>query len=572
MFRCPLGCLLCLIALPVCAQHVKLAASHPADQATGVLLSDSLHLRFSDAVDVESLESIRLQKGVEVAGKEITDQEITDQGDGGNVDVRRSTDLTGASITIVPTQFLAPNQSYRIVGERGLRAVNGTPIQPFVIEFHTGNKSAVDGAGLRFAAQTFDKTRSMTTVLFGPDRKLYAASAFGEIACWDVDATGKPSNRTVVFQDPTRSRQFIDLEWDPRASSDDLVLWVSYAERLTAKTDPRYFFTGKISRLRIGDSKILEEHVVVSGLPHGREVQGGHETLPHQPNGLCFKEGMLYQSVGSTSSSGGPANWGIPEQLLSGCVLEIDYQRIGDQTVDVFPGSGTFDPFAKSSLIKHFATGVRNALEILAHSNGRLYTAVNINDRGKRSDGVPDDPDIPGDQNELIKMVTPDHESLFILQRGRHYGFPNPTLGHYVLNGGNPTKDEDPFEIADYPVGTMPEDGFAPELMYPIWRWGGTSPNGMIEYRPPMEHPLASAILCCFYSAGDVAAMVLGDDGMPVQVAKLRGERGKLQFTGPLDITQDTATGSLYVSDFGKQSAFGSDGSMVWLRPILGSK
>ena len=48
-------------------------------------------------------------------------------------------------------------------------------------------------------------------------------------------------------------------------------------------------------------------------------------------------------------------------------------------------------------------------------------------------------------------------------------------------------------------------------------------------------HPLASAILCCFYSANDVAAMVLGDDGMPVRISKLRGNRGKLQFTGPLD-------------------------------------
>ena len=41
-----------------------------------------------------------------------------------------------------------------------------------------------------------------------------------------------------------------------------------------------------------------------------------------------FKDGKLYQSVGSTSSSGGPANWGIPEQPLSACILEIDFERI----------------------------------------------------------------------------------------------------------------------------------------------------------------------------------------------------------------------------------------------------
>ena len=42
-----------------------------------------------------------------------------------------------------------------------------------------------------------------------------------------------------------------------------------------------------------------------------------------------------------------------------------------------------------------FATGVCNALEILPQSNGRLYTATHINDRGGRRDGVPDDSEFP---------------------------------------------------------------------------------------------------------------------------------------------------------------------------------
>ncbi len=252
--------------------------------------------------------------------------------------------------------------------------------------------------------------------------------------------------------------------------------------------------------------------------------------------------------------------------MLSACILEIDVARI-QKPQDVHPKTG-YDPFGADAPVRIFATGVRNALEIIVHSNGNLYTATNINDREGRGDGVPDDPDIPGNQNALIKQTTPNHESIYLLKRGRHYGFPNPARKQYVLNGGNPTAKVDPFEIPDYPVGTRPETGFAPELMYPIWQYGGTSPDGMIEYLPDFPHPLRHALLCCFYSAGDIAVMPLGADGLPTSVAKLRGREGKLRFRGPLDITMDRSSGILYIADFGTQGRFGADGSLVMLRPL----
>jgi hypothetical protein len=106
--------------------------------------------------------------------------------------------------------------------------------------------------------------------------------------------------------------------------------------------------------------------------------------------------------------------------------------------------------------------------------------------------------------------------------------------------------------------------------MYPLWQHGGTSPNGMIEYLPKSPHPLRNALIVCFYSAGDIAAIPLGNDGMPTSIAKLRGPTGKLRFNGPLDITMDPDTGILYIADFGVQSKFGADGSMVMLRPTFG--
>ena len=64
--------------------------------------------------------------------------------------------------------------------------------------------------------------------------------------------------------------------------------------------------------------------------------------------------------------------------------------------------------------------------------------------------------------------------------------------------------------------------------------------------------------------------MPLDKNGMPSAVEKLRSPKNKLAFMGPLDLTQDPKTGSLYVADFGTQSKFGANGSMIWLEPVLG--
>jgi hypothetical protein len=532
------------------AESFELAGSHPAAHASAVPISSSLHLRFSEPVDLETLHELTLHR-LDGAREQ-------------HVAVDATSDLGGAAITLSPPELLEPAAPYEIRGSKALRSRSGKPLQPFRLRFTTSSGAVKPDARLVFTAERFDTTRSMTTVLFGPDRKLYAADAFGTLVSWDVEADGAPVRKSVVLRDPAESRQYIDLEWDPEASAARLVLWVSYGERL-APGDERHFFTGTVARVTLGGD--VREEVILRGLPHGREKIGGFESLPHQPNGLAFRDGRLYQSVGSTTSSGGPPNWGIIEQPLSASILEIDHRRVA-APLDLHPGA-RYDAAASGAPVRIFATGVRNALEIVAHTNGRLYTATNINDRPGRGDGVPDDPDIPGDQNALVTRTTPDHECLYVLERGRHYGFPNPARGQYVLAGGNPTAGEDPFEIADYPVGTQPEPGFAPELCYPLWVHGGTSPDGLIEYLPGFEHPLRHALLACFFSAGDIAAMPIAENGLPASIEKLRSPRGKLRFAGPLDITQDPRTGILYVADFGKQGSFGADGSMVLLRPAL---
>ena len=548
----PLVALSLLTLLSAQSLEAELVASDisPSDGERNVELSTSIRLRLSEPAKVDTLphlELYRIEEGTRVE----------------KATTRYATDLTNAAITIVPRDLLEPGATYELVGSAKVESTGGSRLTPFSSRFHTVSAAAPTESGLVFEPHTFDRNRSMTTVEFGPDGRLYAADAFGTLARWDIDEHGVPIKRAVLLSDPSESRQYIDLAWDPAATADSLVLWVSYGERLDYAPSRKYY-TGAIAKLTIGEN--VKQEVVVTGLPHGRERQGGFDTLPHQPNGLLFKDGKLYQTVGSTSSSGGPANWGVPEQTLSGAAIQIDYKAI-KETLDMHPDYG-YDPSRPGAPLQLFATGIRNALHLVGHSNGRIYTAVNLNDRRGPADGVPDHPRIPGDQNLLVKQTTPDHESLLIVEEGRHYGFPNPARNQYVLMGGNPTAVNDPFEISDYPVGTAPDDGFAPELMYPIWQYGGTSPNGMIEYQPQFPHPLRGALLCCFYSAGDIAAMPLGADGLPTSVKKLRGPKNKLPFNGPLDLTMDPRTGILYVADFGTQNKFGSDGSMILLRPL----
>ena len=529
--------------LSIADETVSLMAGFPRADAEQVATDVSINLRFSDALNPKTLTHLRLIDPTDAS-----------------VPIRIATDLTNASITITPEVDLMSESLYRLIGTADVQSQSGQKLTPFERRFRTGNSPS--GQSMLFESETFDNTRSMTTILFGPDRRLYAASAFGELVRWDIDESGQPYDRTVLLSDSTTSRQYIDLEWDPEATAERLILWASFAERL-AERDERFYFTGTVVRIELGEQ--ITERTVIRGLPHGRERQGGFDTLPHQPNGLVFRHGKLYQTVGSTSSSGGPANWGLPEQPLSASVLEYDYPSISEP-VDVHPDS-IGDLTSAESPVRIFASGVRNALELVAHSNGRLYTATNLNDRAGPQDGVPDHPKLPGDQNQLIRMTTPDQESLLIIEQGRHYGFPNPSRGQYVLQGGNPSDGVDPFEIADYPIGTQPDTGFAPELMHPIWQQGGTSANGMIEYRPASPHPATGCLLCCFYSSQRIAVLRLGDDGLPVDIAPLRSPNGKLSFNGPLDITQDPATGNLYIADFGTQNRFGANGSLKLLRP-----
>ena len=165
---------------------------------------------------------------------------------------------------------------------------------------------------------------------------------------------------------------------------------------------------------------------------------------------------------------------------------------------------------------------------------------------------APAAPDGSAPALEAIPMSEPDW--LVRIIPGRYYGHPNPRQGHYVLNGGNPTPERDFAEIVQYPVGTLPDERWeAPAADLGAHQ----SADGLIEYRAAGdtagERKLDGALLICRYSlGGDLIAVLLAPDGGVAEIVE--GIPGFTGFANPLDVTQDPATGHLYVADYGERA------------------
>jgi hypothetical protein len=149
---------------------------------------------------------------------------------------------------------------------------------------------------------------------------------------------------------------------------------------------------------------------------------------------------------------------------------------------------------------------------------------------------------------------------LLKLESGGYYGHPNPARAEYVLNGGNPTRGRDPYEVLAYPVGTRPDRNWRK----PVYSYGtSVSPNGMIEYNShgkAFSGALDGKLFITRFSGGkDIIVLNLNDKGEVTE--SITGIAGLTNFTQPLDITQDPANGNVYVAEYQGQE-------LALLRPI----
>ncbi len=531
------------------------------------------------------------------------------------IEVPVDVQITGGadSLTIRPLQDLKEFTSYtlKIEDVLDLGAVSDADaplrrMQDLTTSFVTGEAPVEVAREVAFTEQLqlsgfADGAFGFTSTEFGPDGRLYVATIMGEIHRWDVNPDGsidKASRETLSHdyfdQGAAGRRGIIGLTFDPE---DPDVIWVSdnWPIPREGKAYATPEFSGQVSKITLGAGGAFEGAEVetyVTGLPRsgGDHVSNSLEFRPNPDAG--GPDYLLYLTQGSNSAAGEKDNaWGNrPERLLSAAVLEIDRSQDapeggfvvktepiidGVPTTDNPDGAfnpdgtypGFYDPFADGAPVRIFATGVRNAYDLVWHSNGKLYLPTNGTAAGGKS---PDDPSTPQDESASNSPKQLDY--LFSVQEGGYYGHPNPLRGEYILNGGNPTSGIDPNEVGGnsyYAPGTLPDPDYDIASTYSLGF--NQSPNGAIEYKgTAFGANLKGALLIAQFSSGDNVRMVLLDENGDVREDDvLRRPDGSVidSYIDPLDIIENPATGQLYLMTLNRGSG---ESQLVLLTPAPG--
>ncbi|WP_249999078.1 Ig-like domain-containing protein [Actinoplanes sp. M2I2] len=520
--------------------------STPANGATGVPVTTSV---------VEDL--VLPNGGVKAASLTGSSVTLTRLGDGAPVASTTITSGGGDVVNLSPSAPLAPLTTYRFSVTSAVTDVTGKPFAPYSIVFTTGSGTTTGGP------IAFDKTvgvatgASFTTVVKGPDGRLYAGTLDGRVFRFPINpggTLGAPTIITTVRDDAAArglpgapARTVIGMAFDPASTATAPVLWVTdnyqYVGPLNVPD-----WSGRIGRLSGADLGTYTP--VVVNLP--RSVKD------HETNSLAFgPDGAVYVSQGANNAMGAAdSTWGNrPERLLSAAVLRLDPARLpatGPLDVRTEEG-GAYDPYAAGAPLTLYATGVRNAFDLVWHRNGHLYAPTNGSAAGGNTPATPatlppacarrgyTGPAVPA----LTNVPTAETDYVFDVRAGRYYGHPNPVRCEWVLAGGNPTAGADPFQVPAYPAGTAPDPNFDLAGTYDAGLHA--SANGAIEFRGGV---LDGKLLVVRYSAGqDIETFDVAPSGTLSN--RTTGIAGFTGFSQPLDVTQDVASGYLYVTELG---------------------
>ena len=298
----------------------------------------------------------------------------------------------GDVVNLSPTAPLAANTTYRFSLTSGVMDVTGKAFAPFSVVFTTGSGGGTGGPA------AFDKTvgvatgASFTTVVKGPDGRLYAGTLDGRIFRWPINADGTLGTATVIQSVRNNAaalglpgapaRTVIGMAFDPASTPAAPILWVTdnyeYVGPLNVPD-----WSGRIGRLTGADLGTYTP--VVVNLP--RSVKD------HETNSLAFgPDSALYLTQGANNAMGAAdSTWGNrPERLLSAAVLRLDPARLGTLPLDVkTEEGGSYNPYAANAPVTVYATGVRNAYDLVWHRNGHLYTPTNGSAAGGNTPGTP---------------------------------------------------------------------------------------------------------------------------------------------------------------------------------------
>ncbi|MFJ9038510.1 Ig-like domain-containing protein [Streptomyces sp. NPDC102406] len=539
------------------AAHPQVRTVTPANTATGATPTGSVvaDLRLvGPGVDTTTLNSGTVTLRESATGTAVPAHVITSGG--------------GDVINLSPTTGLKANTRYRFTVTGGVRDLAGRTFTPWSSVFTTG-------AGSGGGTVAFDKVatsatgRSFASVLKGPDGKLYASTLDGYILRYAIasDGTlGAAETISTVRTDATArglpgapARSVIGMAFDPASTASAPILWITSNTMYAGGTPDEPDWSSSIARLSGPGLSTYTE--VISHLP--RSVKD------HETNSLAFgPDGALYVTQGANNAMGAPdPTWGNrPEHLLSAAVLRLDPAKLpASGAVDVRTESpGTYDPYAPGAPLTLYATGVRNAFDLVWHTNGHLYTPTNGSAAGGNTPATP--APLPAACTRRVDAATSgaytgptvpaitsnpvaETDYVFDVKKNRYYGHPDPARCEWVLAGGNPTSGTTPFEVTAYPVGTAPDRNLDAAGMYDAGLHA--SADGVVEYRgDAFGGALKGKLLVVRYSSGQDIE-VFGVDAQGGLSAPTVGITGFTGFQQPLDVTEDRAKGTLYVTEQG---------------------
>lgn len=461
--------------------------------------------------------------------------------DGAMVQVNVNTTGGGDAIILTPTAPLETNTKYRFMVSSNVQDTSGASFIPFVSVFTTSATAATVDSQIRFEKTPLPLSfgYQWTSVTVGPDKRLYAGTRTGQIVRFDLnpDGTfaGSRTIQTVRTGNGGSERIITGLAFDPSSTAAKPVLWISHGVNVLEAADN---WTNKISKLTGANLQNYTD--VVFNLPRSAR--------DHLTNQMAFgPDGLLYVAQGSQSAQGAPDNqWGLrQETILSAAILQINTRAITTPlNVKTTDAGGSYNPRKKGNPVRLFATGVRNAYDLVWTRDGKLYAPVNGSASGGNAPA--------GGGAPALNNVPTQNDFLYQVVDGGYYGHPNPARGEFVLNGGNPTAATDPAEVRQYPVGTQPNSNYR-GIAYDFGR--NESPNGIIEFSSSdkvFDGKLNGKLLVAQYSGGDNIIVLTRDAAGRITRGEV-GFAGLTQFVDPLDLVQHPRMGYLYVAEYGAQ-------------------
>ena len=499
----------------------------------------------------------------------------------------------GDAIVLQPHGVLDARTGYVFQLSERVKDQGGHAFIPFTSSFSTGDFTNLK-RDPRYRYAVIDPPlwngTPIDSLVFGPDGRLYATDLLGVVRRWTVAPDGSLIN--LEEWGGLAGRTLIGIVFQP---DDPNVFWVT--TNAPVYIQPAQDWTGTVTKVTIDPAQpgfVASFVDMVSGLPRSAK--------DHMTNSLAFgPDGALYLTQGSTTASGAPdPTWyNRSEHLLSSALLRIDLKLLTEpinvQTEPLPPppdggvpdagddagpppvlgpplppwDGGIYDPYAANAPVTLYGEGIRNAYDLVWHSNGHLYAPANGTAAGGNTPGTP--PGVLPAVPPLLSVPTQD-DFLFDVVKGGYYGHPNPTRNQYVLNGGNPTSGMDPDEVAPfdggvgYPVGTLPDVNWKGSV-YDFSR--NRSPDGALESKgPAFGGALKGFLFVVEYSAGDdVLALPIPANGGAIDRSQVLQIAEGL--SDPVDITEDVNTGNLYVAQLVQGGADG--GAIILLRPDGGT-